>query len=220
MRPAATAKNTAIASSPAEDVAYGEDGDETRPPFTRSVATSERGDRRDRPQTPWPLVHPPAIRVPTPTSNPATIRTGKPGLDGDRRIGSDNPIDDGRKQEPDNESEPPRDVAGAWFLSTRRQFHFIPATRPLTSTNSALRQVPMTTPPHTAPIHGVNALQSMVMVDSMRPGRCRPGSLCRGFRAPPCRTGSAQRDAARRSLPCTRRAPPVPRRCARPCASS
>ena len=42
------------------------------------VADSERGDRRDRPQTPWPLVHPPAMRVPTPTSNPATTSTGNP----------------------------------------------------------------------------------------------------------------------------------------------
>ena len=32
--------------------------------------------RRDSPQTPWPLVHPPAKRVPMPTSSPATITTG------------------------------------------------------------------------------------------------------------------------------------------------
>src|SRR5712691_10425631 len=36
------------------------------------VATIERGDRRDTPQIPWPLVQPLASRVPNPTSNPAT----------------------------------------------------------------------------------------------------------------------------------------------------
>ncbi len=38
-----------------------------------AVAASDRGDSRASPHTPWPLVHPFASRVPTPTSNPAAI---------------------------------------------------------------------------------------------------------------------------------------------------
>ena len=34
------------------------------------VAVTDRGDRRPRPHTPWPLVQPPPMRVPIPTSNP------------------------------------------------------------------------------------------------------------------------------------------------------
>ena len=34
------------------------------------VATTERGDRRARPQTPWPLVQPEPQRVPKPTIRP------------------------------------------------------------------------------------------------------------------------------------------------------
>src|SRR5439155_2174530 len=41
-----------------------------------SVATIERGDRRDIPHTPWPLVQPAPYRVPMPTSKPATINVG------------------------------------------------------------------------------------------------------------------------------------------------
>ena len=42
------------------------------------VATADRGERRPSPQTPCPLVHPPPMRVPMPTSNPlmATIHMG------------------------------------------------------------------------------------------------------------------------------------------------
>ncbi len=48
-----------------------------------STATSERADRRARPHTPWPLVQPPPMRVPKPTSTPAIRiiddeRTGAP----------------------------------------------------------------------------------------------------------------------------------------------
>ena|GEM_PF-5785733 len=38
-----------------------------------AVATSERGDRRDNPQTPCPLVQPEPYRVPIPTNTPAAI---------------------------------------------------------------------------------------------------------------------------------------------------
>ena len=39
----------------------------------RTVATSERGDRRDNPQTPCQLVQPEPYRVPIPTNTPAAI---------------------------------------------------------------------------------------------------------------------------------------------------
>lgn len=42
-----------------------------------SVATMERGDSRDRPQTPCPLVQPEPTRVPTPTARPASARAGR-----------------------------------------------------------------------------------------------------------------------------------------------
>ena len=38
-----------------------------------AVATSERGDPRPMPQTPWPLVQPTPRRVPNPTIRPAMI---------------------------------------------------------------------------------------------------------------------------------------------------
>ena len=38
-----------------------------------AVATSERGDPRPMPQTPWPLVQPTPRRVPNPTISPAMI---------------------------------------------------------------------------------------------------------------------------------------------------
>ncbi|MNV77396.1 hypothetical protein D3C71_1708100 [compost metagenome] len=48
------------------------------------TATSERNDSRPSPQTPWPLVHPPPIWVPTPTSSPPTTSRmgGKPIREG------------------------------------------------------------------------------------------------------------------------------------------
>ena len=36
------------------------------------TATSERSEKRPRPHTPWPLVQPPPMRVPKPTSRPAS----------------------------------------------------------------------------------------------------------------------------------------------------
>ena len=45
-------------------------------PMNASVATSERGESRERPQTPCPLVQPPPSRVPNPTRTPAApVRT-------------------------------------------------------------------------------------------------------------------------------------------------
>src|SRR5687767_2916481 len=41
-----------------------------------ATAASERRDRRPRPQTPWPLVHPLPRRVPNPTRKPAASRSG------------------------------------------------------------------------------------------------------------------------------------------------
>src|SRR5262249_14010100 len=41
-----------------------------------TVATIERFEPRAMPHTPWPLVPPPPMRVPTPTRNPATAITG------------------------------------------------------------------------------------------------------------------------------------------------
>lgn len=35
-----------------------------------AVAASERGDKRARPHTPWPLVHPPPEVAPKPTRKP------------------------------------------------------------------------------------------------------------------------------------------------------
>ena len=48
------------------------------------VAAIERADRRETPHTPWPLVQPLAMPVPTPTSRPAAIKSGT--LDGDGAI--------------------------------------------------------------------------------------------------------------------------------------
>lgn len=42
------------------------------------VATSERGESRARPQTPWPLVQPLPSPVPSPTSRPAASISGTP----------------------------------------------------------------------------------------------------------------------------------------------
>ena len=42
-------------------------------PINSGVATSERTENRDMPQTPWPLVQPLPRRVPNPTNNPPTI---------------------------------------------------------------------------------------------------------------------------------------------------
>ena len=42
------------------------------------VAAIERGDSRPMPHTPWPLVQPPAWRVPKPTSSPAIIVSSQP----------------------------------------------------------------------------------------------------------------------------------------------
>jgi len=43
-----------------------------------SVAANERSDRRDRPQTPWPEVHPLPSTAPKPTSRPAATSAGNP----------------------------------------------------------------------------------------------------------------------------------------------
>lgn len=40
------------------------------------VATTDRLDKRETPQIPWPLVQPPPIRVPIPTRSPETIVNG------------------------------------------------------------------------------------------------------------------------------------------------
>lgn len=45
-----------------------------------TVATIDRGERRDRPHTPWPLVQPDPYRVPMPTNTPATISPNQPLL--------------------------------------------------------------------------------------------------------------------------------------------
>ena len=45
-------------------------------PMKVRVATSERPDRREIPQMPWPLVQPEPRRVPKPTSNPARMTAG------------------------------------------------------------------------------------------------------------------------------------------------
>src|SRR5450830_18094 len=44
----------------------------------QTVATIERGERRDMPHTPWPLVQPEPYRVPTPTRTPARISPSQP----------------------------------------------------------------------------------------------------------------------------------------------
>ncbi|GER04343.1 hypothetical protein JCM17846_20250 [Iodidimonas nitroreducens] len=41
--------------------------------MNRAVATIDRGERRDTPHTPWPLVHPDPKRVPKPTNSPPII---------------------------------------------------------------------------------------------------------------------------------------------------
>ena len=45
-----------------------------------AVATIDRGERRDMPQTPWPLVQPDPYRVPMPTNTPAAISPSQPLL--------------------------------------------------------------------------------------------------------------------------------------------
>ena len=77
------------------------------------VATKERGDKRERPHTPWPLVQPEASRA------NAHQQTGhdhrpKPGVDArfrgkaSRRQGHE---DRGRSQHTQQKSDPPADVA-------------------------------------------------------------------------------------------------------------
>ena len=41
-----------------------------------ATATSDRGDSRASPTTPWPLVQPEPIREPKPTSRPAMMSSG------------------------------------------------------------------------------------------------------------------------------------------------
>src|SRR6267378_7125634 len=43
-----------------------------------ATATSERRDSRPNPQTPWPLVQPPLMRVPKPTRSPASATQPRP----------------------------------------------------------------------------------------------------------------------------------------------
>src|SRR5207247_7612787 len=49
-------------------------------PVARKIATatSERIEKRPRPQTPWPLVQPPLTRVPRPTSSPPAAAQPRP----------------------------------------------------------------------------------------------------------------------------------------------
>ncbi len=53
-----------------------------------TVATRDRTDRRLRPQTPWPLVHPLPSRAPHPTSKPATIHEAERAAAPRRREGT------------------------------------------------------------------------------------------------------------------------------------
>ena len=46
-----------------------------------TVATNDRGDRLPRPQTPCPLVQPPPMRVPQPTSKPLEMMTHSGAFD-------------------------------------------------------------------------------------------------------------------------------------------
>jgi len=45
-----------------------------------AVAASDRGEKREIPQTPCPLVQPDPYRVPIPTNIPAMISNGKPAF--------------------------------------------------------------------------------------------------------------------------------------------
>ena len=77
-----------------------------------SVATRERFDPRDRPQTPWPLVQPLPIRVPNPTSRPPTTSNGV----ADVTLNSSGPrhpiVESCTEWQPENEGGTPTPFAG------------------------------------------------------------------------------------------------------------
>ena len=49
----------------------------TAAPMKTTVATIDRADTRAKPQTPWPEVQPLPIRLPNPTSKPATATSAR-----------------------------------------------------------------------------------------------------------------------------------------------
>ena len=77
------------------------------------VATSERGDRRARPQTPWPLVQPLARRVPKPTRRPPAISVAGPADNRRRRRLKQEARDEGREDRGRGSPPPASPVAGA-----------------------------------------------------------------------------------------------------------
>ncbi len=115
-----------------------------------SVATSDRTERRESPQTPCPLVQPPPTHVPRPTRSPPTSRTGvgaeikiaASGSTMDRCIKTPTtrPL---RKRTRHTKS--PADRGGSIPASTP----LTPASRPF-SANRSVAEAPISAPPTSA----------------------------------------------------------------------
>ena len=77
-----------------------------------AVATSERGEPRPMPQTPWPLVQPAPRRVPKPTIRPAMTRRGRGCIEfNGRQSTAEGDIDQGRDEHSGQKRQAPADLA-------------------------------------------------------------------------------------------------------------
>ena len=88
-----------------------------------SVATSERGESRAIPHTPWPDVQPPPSRVPKPTSTPAqtTIGAQLVVIGGGERVTGE--ADDKRRQDqPGDEGNSPGAVSTIPAQTGRQEY--------------------------------------------------------------------------------------------------
>jgi hypothetical protein len=104
----------------------------------------DRGERRDMPQTPWPLVQPDPYRVPMPTNTPAAISPSQPLLNSICGSAVNKPHRSGamsrpRRNSASHHASPPR----CKRLPIRP---LMPAIRPLATTNR-LAARPINAPP-------------------------------------------------------------------------
>ena len=136
-------------------------------PMAMNVITlaSDRTDPRLSPQTPWPLVQPLAMRVPKPTSKPATTRPPVPATGCDAGKGATSCQTHGATKSPATKSRRVRSAAiGLFVISARKGLassDVMPAMRPLPSTKIPLAR-PISRPPARA-LQGVKWVQSICM---------------------------------------------------------
>src|SRR5690606_27214501 len=129
------------------------------------VATKERGDRRDKPQTPCPLVQPEPSRVPKPTSKPATT-THIQGCDcTSGKVSPARRYNQGAAARPSKaiQRQPLSPASPLQVPDSRPE---IPNTRPLNSTRIEAAK-PTNAPPNQA-LHGVNEVQSIAIISASR----------------------------------------------------